>query len=60
MKLVHSKMEKNKEHHTFETVKKKLVENRVNRGKINTANTYLHDRSHSWLGANTSIKRWQG
>jgi len=32
------------------------VENRRNGGKINTANTQIHDRLLSWLGTDTSVK----
>jgi len=29
-------------------------------GKIDTSNTYIHDRSLSWLGTGTSIKKVAG
>jgi len=47
---------KNKKYHTVETV---LKSNRkiVERGKIDTTNTQRHDRSLSWLGTGTSIKK---
>jgi hypothetical protein len=30
-----------------------------NRGKIETTNTQIKDRSFSWLGTGTSIKKWR-
>ena len=42
-------------YHTAGTITKsnfKIVE----RGKFDIPNTQIHDRSHSWLGTDTSIK----
>ena len=46
---------KTKQYRTVGTIpksKRKFVE----RGKIDTPNTQIHDHSHSWLGTGTSIK----
>ena len=53
-KILMNKM-KNKKYHTVETIPKlniKIVE----RGKIDTPNTQIHDPSLSWLGTGTLIK----
>jgi len=47
---------KNKKYHTVGTVlkfRRKIVE----RGKIDIPDTQIYDRSLSWLGTGTSIKR---
>jgi len=43
---------KKKKYQTLSKIQSKIIE----RGKINTHNAYIHDRSHSWLGSGTSIK----
>jgi hypothetical protein len=46
---------RNKNHHIVGTVpksKKEIGE----RGNFGTLNIQIHDRSHSWLGAGTSLK----
>jgi hypothetical protein len=43
---------KNKEYHTIAKSNIKIVE----RGKIDTPNTQIHDTSLSWLGTDTSLK----
>jgi hypothetical protein len=48
-----------KKYHTVGTVPKpnrKIVE----RGKINTPNTLIHDHSLPWLGTGTLLKKWRG
>jgi len=50
---------KTKKYHTVRTVLKynrKIVE----RGKIDTINTQIHDRSLSWPSTGTSIERFLG
>jgi len=32
----------------------------IERGKVDTSNTQIYDRSHSWLGTDISIKRGEG
>ena len=47
-----------KKYYTDGTVpksKRKIVE----RGNIDTLNTQIHDCSHSWFDAGTSIKEWR-
>ena len=51
--IVYYKM-KNKKYHSVESVQKSDW-NIVERGKNETPNTYIHDRSLSWLGTDTSI-----
>jgi len=46
---------KNKKNHTVGTIQKSNIKI-VERGKIDTLNTQIHDRSVSWLGTGTSIK----
>jgi hypothetical protein len=46
---------KNKIYHTFETIPKSNIKI-VERCKIDTHNTEIHDHSLSWLGTDTSIK----
>jgi len=48
------KME-NKKYHTVGIVPKSNIKI-IERGKIDTPNTKIHDRSLSWLGTGTSIK----
>jgi hypothetical protein len=57
-KILMTKM-KNKKYHTVETIPKlniKIVE----RGKIDTPSTQIHDPSLSWLGTGTLIKSGAG
>jgi hypothetical protein len=46
---------KNIKYHTFGTIPKSNIKI-VERGKIDTPNTQIHDCSLSWLGTGTSIK----
>ena len=46
---------KNNKYHTVETVLKPNIKI-VERDKLDTSNTQIHDRSLSWLGTGTSIK----
>jgi hypothetical protein len=46
----------NKKYDTVETIPKSNIK-MTERGKIDTPNTQIHDRSLSWLGTGTSIKR---
>jgi hypothetical protein len=47
---------KNKKYDTVETIPKSNIK-MTERGKFDTPNTQIHDRSLSWLGTGTSIKR---
>ena len=47
---------KNKKYHTVGTTKNPNIKV-VERGKHDTTNTHIHERSLSWLGTGTSIKR---
>jgi len=42
-------------YHTVRTISKSNI-TIVERGKIDTPNTHVHDRSLSWLGIDISIK----
>lgn len=33
-----------------------MSENRINKVKINTPNTHIHDHSLSWIGTGTTVK----
>jgi len=47
-------MQKKRKYHTKSNIR--IVE----RGKIDTLNTQIHDLSFSWLGTDTSITQWRG
>jgi hypothetical protein len=50
---------KNKKYHAIGTIP--TSNNRiVERNKIDTTNTQIHNRSHSWLGTGTAIKSGGG
>ena len=46
---------KNKKYHTVGTISKSTIKI-IERGKMDTPKTQIHDRLLSWLGPSTSIK----